>query len=88
MRIFHKTFLPPERHIQEVRFPNEASHSIAKLADYLIENSKSHVSRTTPWYSGVGKYSDTEECTVAFDRKQKSSCSNVVNEDNWHKCPQ
>jgi len=88
LRIFHKTFLPPERHIQEVRFPNAASHSMKDLAFYLRSNANSVASYTVPWYSGKGNYTSNESCTEAFSRSQRTSCEAKVTQDQWHKCPQ
>jgi hypothetical protein len=88
LRIFHKTFLPPERHIQEVRFPNAASHSMKGLAFYLLKNATSGTPYSVPWYSGKGNYTDTESCTTAFSRGQQTSCGAEVPKDHWNKCPQ
>jgi hypothetical protein len=88
LRIFHKIFLPPERHIQEVRFPNAASHSMKGLAIYLINNANSTNNHSVPWYTGMGNYTKTESCTEAFSRRQRSSCAAKVTPDQWHKCPQ
>jgi pimeloyl-ACP methyl ester carboxylesterase len=86
LRIFHKVFFTPERHIQEVRFPNAASHSIVGLAQYLIKNSVTPTNE--PWYAGKGKFSLHETCTAAFARKQRESCEVKVPKDQPNKCPQ
>ena len=88
LRIFHKTFLPPERHIQEVRFPNAASHSMKDLAFYLMSNASATARHSVPWYSGKGNHTATESCTAAFSRSQRASCEAKVTQDQWHKCPQ
>lgn len=88
LRIFHKTFLPPERHIQEVRFPNAASHSMSSLAYYLLSNTNADANYSIPWYSGKGHFTSDELCTSAFIRKQRSSCEVKVTNDQWQKCPQ
>lgn len=88
LRIFHKIFFPPERHIQEVRFPNEATHSMKQLAIYLLNNAASSSHYSTPWFSGKGGNSTGESCTVAFIRSQRTSCDIRVTQDNWIKCPQ
>jgi len=88
LRIFHKTFLPPERHIQEVRFPNAASHSMKGLAFYLLSNASSATAYSVPWYSGKGNYTANESCTAAFSRSQRTSCQAKVTQDQWNKCPQ
>ncbi len=88
LRIFHKIFLPPERHIQEVRFPNEASHSMKGLANYLISKAKSTAVYAVPWYAGKGSYTSSESCTAAFVKSQKDSCDVKVTQGQWLKCPQ
>lgn len=88
LRIFHKTFLPPERHIQEVRFPNAASHSMKGLAFYLLSKANSTRDYSVPWYSGKGNYTSSESCTAAFSRGQRTSCEAKVTQDQWLKCPQ
>ena len=90
LRIFHKLVFPPERHIQEVRFPNEASHSMKGLAFYLFDraNEKKSDQYVNPWYSGQGNHGATQSCTHAFASEQKKSCSIKVTADQWFKCPQ
>jgi len=88
LRIFHKTFLPPERHIQEVRFPNAASHSMKGLAFYLLSKANSATNYSVPWYAGKGAYTSTESCTAAFSNSQRTSCEAKVTQDQWLKCPQ
>jgi hypothetical protein len=88
LRIFHKIFFPPERHVQELRFPITASHSVKGLAFYLVDNEDSATSDSVPWYSGKGNYSANESCTAAFIRNQQASCAKRVTQDHWFKCPQ
>jgi hypothetical protein len=88
LRIFHKTLLPPERHIQEVRFPIDSSHSMKNLAFHLQANATSTTQYSVPWYSGKGDYSSNESCTAAFARSQRASCDVAVTKDQWNKCPQ
>ena len=88
MRIFHKLFLPPERHIQEVRFPNAASHSMKGLASYLLRNAPATTAYAVPWFAGKNQYKPGESCTEAFIRKQRTSCDVRVTKDQWNKCPQ
>jgi len=88
LRIFHKIFLPPERHIQEVRFPNAASHSMKGLAFYLLSHATSATGSSALWYSGKGNYTSSESCTAAFSRSQRTSCETKVTADKWNKCPQ
>jgi hypothetical protein len=88
LRIFHKTFLPPERHLQEIRFPNAASHSMKGLAFYLLRKANSATAYSSPWYSGQGNYNANESCTAAFSRSQQTSCQAKVAPEQWNKCPQ
>jgi hypothetical protein len=88
LRIFHKIFFPPERHVQEVRFPNERSHSMLGLTEYLSANAKSDRERQIPWFRGVGEFSPSVSCTSAFIERQGNSCSVQVTRDSWTKCPQ
>lgn len=90
LRIFHKLVFPSERHIQEVRFPNEASHSMKGLAFYLFgrANDKKPDQYVNPWYSGKGNQGAVLSCTHAFASEQKKSCSVKVTTDQWFKCPQ
>lgn len=88
LRIFHKLFFVPERHIQEVRFPNARSHSIKGLAFYLLGNAGTAASFATPWYAGKGKHSAGESCTAAFSKGQQESCAAKVTPDQAVKCPQ
>jgi pimeloyl-ACP methyl ester carboxylesterase len=88
LRIFHKTFLPPERHIQEVRFPNAASHSMKGLAEYFVRHAASTAQYSIPWFAGKGNFAPGESCTAAFSARQKQSCEVKVRDDQWNKCPQ
>ena len=88
LRIVHKTFLPPERHIQEVRFPNSHSHSMKGLAFYLLDNSRTVSPHSDPWFAGKGDHTSNETCTAAFIRQQRNSCNIVVWPEQWNKCPQ
>ena len=88
LRIFHKIFLPPERHIHEVRFPNAASHSMIGLAEYLIRTAGSSNSYSVPWFSGTGTRASNQSCTAEFARSQRTSCEAIVTKDQWNKCPQ
>jgi len=91
LRIFHKFLFIPERHIQEVRFPNEASHSMQELTFYLLKKAKRIDSSeyTHPWYAGKGNYGDSDEaCTVAFENAQRNSCRVKVTADQRDRCPQ
>lgn len=88
MRIFHKIFFPPERHIQEVRFPHKGSHSMLGLTEYLHLNAQSAHGSQLPWFRGVGELSQGVACTDAFVDAQKRSCQVPVSKDSWSKCPQ
>ena len=87
LRIFHKIFFDPERHIQEVRFPNAASHSMKGLTFYFLTKANSSANYSVPWYSGKGNYTATESCTAAFSRGQRTSCEATVTKDHWDRCP-
>jgi hypothetical protein len=88
LRIFHKTFFPPERHVQEVRFPNAASHSMKDLTSYFMRHARPAKDPAAPWYAGVGAREDGESCTTAFARYQRKSCKAKVSQDSWNRCPQ
>jgi hypothetical protein len=91
LRIFHKIIFDPERHIQEVRFQNETTHSMKELAFFLLREArrKSESEYVKPWYSGVGHLSNaSESCTMAFVKGQQRSCSVKVSPDSWDRCPQ
>lgn len=85
-RIFHKLLFPPERHIQELRFPNVderwmiGKHSINLLAHYLFDHARGAPapSEQVPWFAGQGQYTEEESCTQAFIRRQKESCDPPV----------
>lgn len=88
LRIFHKTFFLPERHIQEVRFPHDHSHSMLGLTEYFIQNAKNEQAQISPWFKGEGELSAESSCTSAFIESQMGSCSKTVSENSWSKCPQ
>jgi hypothetical protein len=92
LRIFHKLFFDPERHIHEVRFENKQDHSMKELAFFLLEqagNSKA-ANPAVPWYAGRGKVEGTgQSCTEAFIQAQRTSCSApLASERFWDRCPQ
>lgn len=88
LRIFHKIFFPPERHVQEVRFPNDRSHSMIGLTEYLSMNANSGEVQDVLWFQGIGELSPGVSCTSAFIERQKKSCSIQVSKDSWSNCPQ
>lgn len=89
LRIFHKIFFPPERHVQEVRFPFATSwnpiakHSMKEFALNLAATAH-HQPIFDPgrqWYA-----SDNALCTNKLVEKQKNSCA--INSENGRACPQ
>lgn len=88
LRIFHKIFFPPERHIQEVRFPNQRSHSMLGLTEYLSRNVEAQAIPGSPWFRGIGELSPGMSCTRAFIQGQQASCRVTVSREAWSKCPQ
>lgn len=87
LRIFHKLWLRPERHVQEVRFPNAASHSMVGLAAYLLDHAGGGAVPSAPWYAGKGRYSESLSCTEAFVRGQQASCEVRVTAAQTIRCP-
>lgn len=77
LRIFHKLFFPPTRHVHEIRFPFSNStnvigqHSMVKLATSLAVEAKKKKPNeyASPWYSGVGS-----SCTSLFENAQQLHC--------------
>jgi hypothetical protein len=90
LRIFHKTFFPPHRHIQEVRFafsndPNVVSqHSMSMLATHLQELAKtrSEGADLSRWYANP-----VAECTARFEESQSRSCD-LTSGGSAPTCPQ
>jgi pimeloyl-ACP methyl ester carboxylesterase len=79
LRIFHKIFFEPERHVMEVRIPFEAPveqvkrHSMKDLADNLFAAAGSSVA-----YSGGAGWlvaRGDNACTAALREGQKTSCA-------------
>lgn len=77
LRIVHKLFFPPTRHVHEIRFPFSNStnvigqHSMVKLVGSLASeaNQKPQNEYASPWYSGVGS-----SCTSLFETAQQLHC--------------
>ena len=88
LRVFHKWFFAPERHVQEVRFPNEGSHSMLGLTYYFQESARSRQAPKQPWFSGRGEWSPGRSCTEAFIDAQVRSCSQQVTAASSSYCPQ
>jgi hypothetical protein len=95
LRIFHKVFFSPERHVQEVRVVNDQSHSMKSLALFLEKTAGERKSaHGEPWYKGLGnnRYGkdSKEPCTQAFRRAQRDSCKLTVEPSASfsERCPQ
>jgi pimeloyl-ACP methyl ester carboxylesterase len=79
LRIFHKIFFEPERHVMEVRIPFEAPieqvkrHSMKDLADNLFDAAKPGVAYTggADWLAARGD----KLCTAALRDGQRASCA-------------
>lgn len=90
LRIFHKLILPPERHVQEVRFPFDAPvnpvsrHGIGEFTDKLHERSKTR-RRDEVRQSWIA--SADNRCTAPLIKFQSAACS-IVPEKNSAACPQ
>lgn len=74
LRFVTKMFLPPNRHIHEVRFGFEdgnyiSQHSMVSLARNLKDLSR-EVASPRQWYAGVGP-----GCTARFEESQARSCA-------------
>ena len=91
LRIFHKTILPPERHIQELRFPFEAPwspvsrHSMFKLAENLHQASGDQVTapKGREWVA-----SRLQSCTTNLRKAHEASCKRPVDTNSLSVCPQ
>ena len=90
-RIFHKTFLPPHRHIHEVRFAFANSmnqigqHSMVNLAESLAKEaaSKPAAQYAAPWFA-----STAQKCTGDFVAGQALSCKVSATSGFLGECPQ
>jgi pimeloyl-ACP methyl ester carboxylesterase len=91
LRIFHKMFFLPERHVQEIRFPFDAPlnqigrHSMQAFADNLYEQSgaQRHYGGASAWLASADS-----ACTRLLVENQRLSCS-VPNDGPHDKtCPQ
>ncbi len=79
LRIFHKFFFEPERHVMEVRVPFEAPyeqvkrHSMSNLADNLFDAAGPNVNyRSGASWLAARK---DEACTAALRNDQMASCA-------------
>ena len=91
LRIFHKIFFPPERHVHELRFPFEASwnpvsrHGMFQLTSELHAASGDQV--TAP--QGLGWLaSRSAACTQKLVSGQRASCERRVAPNSAWVCPQ
>lgn len=90
LRIFHKIFFPPHRHIQELRFAFEdaanpvAQHSMVKLATSLstAAQGKPAAGYSSPWFANRDR-----QCTDRFVDLQARSCKRQATA-GWGACPQ
>jgi|GEM_PF-2258799 len=91
LRLFHKLWLPPERHVQELRFPFEASwNPVSRHGIYEFTSNMQKLSAQRrmdevgqSWFA-----SKTSACTGPLIQKQKDSCSVVVPPSAQFVCPQ
>lgn len=90
LRIFHKLLFPPERHVQEVRFPFDSSwnplaeHSMQNLATRLhgAANQPKVGAQNQPWYA-----SRDQVCTDQFVSAQVVSCVKSAGDHALDVCP-
>lgn len=99
LRIVHKTVFPPERHVQEVRFPYPGSwnavtrHSMQDFAGNLNGQSKPYWggADTSLWYkseekeTGGGKKTT---CSATLIEAQARSCAVPADDSLFGRCPQ
>jgi pimeloyl-ACP methyl ester carboxylesterase len=92
LRIFHKLFFLPERHVQELRFPFEAPwnpisrHGMYTFAERLVDAAAPHIaqSRGSGWFASRAG----DVCTNPLISAQKQSCQRPVSENSTSVCPQ
>lgn len=91
LRIFHKLFLPPERHVQEVRFPFDSSWNPVSRHGMYEFTANLHAA------SGMRKSDEVEHswfasrekaCTAPLVERQLASCSIAVAPTASSLCPQ
>ena len=90
LRSFHKAFLPPERHVQELRFPFAstwnlvAQHSIQAFTRQLQAAAApaSAAASKAPWYASADA-----RCTARLQTGQQQSCRAAVGADAFNVCP-
>jgi hypothetical protein len=92
LRIFHKIFFKPERHVQELRFPFHASnnpisrHSMQDFATNLHSVASTVYADQTTTFSWLE--SRDHACTAKLIGKQMDSCNISVKDDAVDVCPQ
>lgn len=92
LRIFHKLIFPPERHVQELRFPFEESinpiarHGMSPFAARLFELSgpQAAIPVGSRWIASK----EGDVCTVPLRSGQVESCQTPVNANALSVCPQ
>jgi pimeloyl-ACP methyl ester carboxylesterase len=91
LRLVHKLWLPPERHVQELRFPFAASwNPISRHGMYEFTANMQKLSGLRrmdevgqSWFA-----SKASACTAPLIQKQKDSCAAVVPPSARFVCPQ
>lgn len=90
LRIFHKIFFPPERHVQEVRFPFDSSwnpvtrHSIGEFTESLQAAARR---RRSDEIGHTWLASADPTCTRLLLEKQSASCALQVSPSSLQLCP-
>jgi pimeloyl-ACP methyl ester carboxylesterase len=90
LRIFHKIFFNPERHVHELRFPFEAPmnpierHGMQDFTDKL----RAAAGLTVAQKPGAWLASRDAACTPKVIEAQEASCRVQVREKDWDSCPQ
>lgn len=90
LRFPHKVMFPPERHVQELRFPFERSwnlvtqHGMASLAHHLKDAGRASIpqSMSRPWYASADA-----SCTARLKAGQARSCALQVHPTDSMVCP-
>lgn len=91
LRIFHKLILPPERHVQEVRFPFKSSwNPVARHGMYeFTRNLRESSGMRKPDEVGHGWFASRDSvCTAPLIHQQQASCSIAVQPGAVSSCPQ
>jgi len=91
LRLFHKLFFPPERHVQEVRFPFESSwNPVARhgIHAFTVKLREAGGTRTADQVGSSWIASEVPRCTKPLVDGQLESCSIVVAPGSLMMCPQ